>query len=115
MGSRARRGKGAARALALALDAATEQHHSNYSNDVSAEQWEKYMLQKVYNDAICCWQNSLKNPRMMHFLKVICTHLTSTKLAKGSAGRAGARWAAKQQGFLVKTAFLFIWLYTSFT
>lgn len=38
LGSAARKGKGAARTLALALDAATEQHRSNYSNGVSAQQ-----------------------------------------------------------------------------
>lgn len=40
--------------LSLALDAATEQCPSNYSNTVSAEQWGKYIFQKVCNDVICC-------------------------------------------------------------
>lgn len=93
-GEQSQERKRCCRPLALALEAATEQH-SNYSNGVSAEQWGKYILQKVYNCVIFCWQNPLQKdknkpknlkPRMKHFQTVICTPLTCCKLAEGSAG-----------------------------
>lgn len=81
LGSAARKGEGAARPLALVLDAATEQHHSNYSNGVSAEQWEKYRLQKVYNCVICCWQNSLqKNLQTTQHEALLKSNLYSSDL-----------------------------------